>query len=253
MEHLKQFAGHAKPAGRIALGASLALGGLAILGVMEWSAAAYAIETAPRTDLIATPFGLAPRDAVIYASLSVLFGLLAYGGKISAAIRKDDERPHVRNSAWQANLIATCMMLVPVGNFAHSIAFKDARRAFEVNRPSIEQPEGSSAWQRAMETIEHGEPDDPAVREAQRLVNPPSKGEPEAQHWAMAIALAWLAMQCGSAFRVPLPVTPEERAAMIAMAGKARRNSRRRERRRERREGRAPAKQPAKTWPFVKA
>ena len=40
---------------------------------------------------------------------------------------------------------------------------------------------------------------------------------------ARAIALAWLAMQCGSAFRVPLPVTPEERAAMIAMerAGQA--------------------------------
>jgi hypothetical protein len=250
-----QFAGHANVAGRVLLGAFLASIGLAILAVMEWSAALYAIDTAPKVNLITTPFGDAPRDAVIYASLSVLFGLGGFFGKVVAGIRADDERPHVRSSAWKASLFATLCMAVPVGNFAHALAFKDAQRAFEVNRPSASQPEGSMAWRHAVETVERGEPQDPAVEEAQRLLNAPSKGEPT-YHWLLAAALAFMAMQCGSAFRVPLPITEQERAAMVEREKRQERNRQRRERRKLNKRLATPttkAGAPLKTWPFVKA
>ena len=258
MTHLMQFAGHANVAGRVLLGAFLASIGLAILAVMEVSASVYAFDTSPQANLIAGPWGEAPRDALIYAGLSILFGLAGFFGKMAGAIRGDDERPHVRSSAWKANMFAICCMLVPTGNFAHSIAYKDDLRAYEVNRPSASQPEGSMAWRHAEDVVSSGEPEDPAVREAQRVLNPPSKGEPQAHHWAMAIALAFMAMACGSAFRVPLPITEAERAAMVEKEKRQERNRKRRERRKLNKRRTIPLSEKTadnviKTWPFVKA
>ena len=244
--------GHATAAGRIALGLFLAGLGLAILAIMEWVAAAYAFETAPQVAMVSTPWGEAPRDALAYMALSIAFGLAGYFGKMAAAIRASDERPHVRQGATWASLVAVACMSVPVGNFAHALAYKDAQRAFEVNRPSPAQPDGSEAWRHAQEIVANGEPEDPAVREAQRLLNPPSKGEPT-HHWLLAAALAWLAMACGSAFRVPLPITEAERAAMVDREKRHERNRRRRERRHQKANKRRLIHTAPKTWPFVKA
>lgn len=256
MNRLSQFAGPANVAGRVALGAFLALVGLMILAVMEVSAAIYAFDTSPQSNMVAVPWGEAPRDALVYAALSVLFGLAGYFGKIAGSIRADDERPHVRAGAWKASCFALACMLVPTGNFAHSIAYKDDLRAYEVNRPSPANPEGSMAWRHAQEVVATGEPDDPAVQRAQRVLNPPAKGEPGAHHWAMAIALAVMAMACGSAFRVPLPITEAERNAMVEREKRQERNRRRRERRKLNKRRTIPlsdktADNVIKAWPFA--
>jgi hypothetical protein len=224
--NLTQIAQRLKPYARPALTGVIVVTGLAALLVLETKAARYAFSTAPQGDEL-SPW--------LYALVSIVCGVAAFGLSVIASILKDDERKAVANRALAVRMIALLSLTVPIWSLAGAFAYDRQSREHEayIASPVYE------ADQRLL-----AEGDAPAVqlRAARARMAGPSVASRGFGDVLGAAFLHLLVMFWAGAARLPNPITEAERQAMRDAEARARKNEQARKRR-------AKAKAKAKVQP----
>lgn len=185
-------------AARPALTGLIVTVGLGALLVLETKAARYAFHTAPQDDQM-TPW--------LYAAVSIVCGVAAFGLSIVASMLKDDERKRVADRAIVVRLIALASLLVPIWSLAGAFAYDRQQREFETYQASPVYVADQAILADPNSTLQER-------RNARARMEAPGVADRGLLDVAGAAFLHLLVMQWAGAARLPKAVTEKERRAM---------------------------------------
>lgn len=158
-----------------------------------------------------------PLEGLQFAAITILGAILAALGFTIVGQMKADERPHIRRSAWAVRLIAVTFLLFPVFFFGSSVKLHNAQVAWDAYRESAAYTADVALAGQQSLTISDRTTDDYAISEAaKRTVRPTNANLSllDGEFW-FALVLLGILNFAAEKFRVPAPITQEERMALM--------------------------------------
>lgn len=156
-------------------------------------------------------------EGVQFAAITLLGAILAALGFTLVGQLKADERPQVRRGVWAVRLIAVTFLLFPVWFFGSSVKLHNAQVAWDAYAasPAIEVDRALAA--QATLTISEQTVDSWEIQQAaNRLVRPTNANlSPLDGEFYFALILLSILNFAAEKFRVPAPITAEERMQMM--------------------------------------
>lgn len=158
-----------------------------------------------------------PIEGFQFAAITLLGAILAALGFTLVGQMKGDERPFIRRSVWTIRLIAVVFLLFPVFFFGSAVKLHNTQIAWAAYAasPAIEVDRALAAQATlpiSDQTVSGWE-----IREATaKLVRPANANLTplDGEFWFALILLSLLNF-AAEKFRVPAPITPEERLALM--------------------------------------
>lgn len=156
-------------------------------------------------------------EGVQFAAITLLGAILAALGFTLVGQLKADERPQVRRGVWAVRLIAVTFLLFPIWFFGSSVKLHNAQVDWDAyaTSPAIEVDRALAA--QATLTISEQTVDAWEIQEAaRRLVRPTNANlSPLDGEFYFALILLSILNFAAEKFRVPAPITTEERLAIM--------------------------------------
>lgn len=156
-------------------------------------------------------------EGVQFAAITILGAILAALGFTLVGQMKADERGPVRRSAWAIRLIAVTFLCFPVWFFGSSVKLHNTQVAWEAYHASPAFAADTAVAAQAAMTISDQTVDGWEIQQsAQRTVRPTSANlSPIDGEFWFALILLGLLNFAAEKFRVPAPITSEERLALM--------------------------------------
>ena len=158
-----------------------------------------------------------PIEGVQFAAITILGAILAALGFTLIGQMKADERKSVRRQAGIVRLIALAFLCFPVFFFGSAVKLHNDQTAWDAYRASPAYQVDQAMAAQANLSISDQTADTWEIQEAaRRLVRPTNANlSPlDAELW-FALVLLGLLNFAAEKFRVPAPITPEERMALM--------------------------------------
>lgn len=156
-------------------------------------------------------------EGVQFAAITLLGAVLAALGFTIVGQMKADERPRVRRSAWAVRLIAVTFLCFPVFFFGSAVKLHNAQVAWDAYHASpAYAADVALAGQQSL-SISDRTADDYEIREAARRTVRPTNANLtplDGELW-FALVLLGILNFAAEKFRVPAPITQEERMALM--------------------------------------
>ena len=180
-------------------------------------------------------------EGVQFAAITLLGAVLAALGFTIVGQMKADERPQIRRSAWAVRLIAVTFLCFPVFFFGSSVKLHNQQQAWDAFAASPAFAVTEAIANQANLTISEQTVADYEIDEAaRRLVRPTNASLTplDGEFWFALILLGVLNL-AAEKFRVPAPITQEERLTLMykARGAKAAATRRRKKQAKEVRKG----------------
>lgn len=156
-------------------------------------------------------------EGIQFAAITLLGAILAALGFTVVGQMKADERPQVRRNAWAVRLIAVTFLCFPVFFFGSSVKLHNAQVSWDAYRTSpAYTADVALAGQQSL-TISDRTADDYEITEAaERTVRPTNANlSPVDGEFWFALILLGILNFAAEKFRVPAPITSEERQALM--------------------------------------
>ena len=158
-----------------------------------------------------------PVEGVQFAAITILGAILAALGFTLIGQMKADERKSVRRQAGIVRLIALAFLCFPVFFFGSAVKLHNDQTAWDAYRASPAYQVDQAMAAQANLSISDQTADTWEIQEAaRRLIRPTNANlSPlDAELW-FALVLLGLLNFAAEKFRVPAPITPEERMALM--------------------------------------
>lgn len=156
-------------------------------------------------------------EGVQFAAITLLGAILAALGFTIVGQMKADERPRVRRSAWAVRLIAVTFLCFPVFFFGSAVKLHNAQVAWHAYHASpAYTADVALAGQQSL-TISERAADDYEIKEAARRTVRPTNANLsplDGEFW-FALVLLGILNFAAEKFRVPAPITAEERQTLM--------------------------------------
>lgn len=166
-------------------------------------------------------FAAATQDTLLegiqFAAITLLGAVLAALGFTIVGQMKADERPQVRRQAWAVRLIAVVFLCFPVFFFGSSVKLHNDQVAWDAYRASaaytadvdLAAQQGLSISDRTADTWD-------IAQAAERTVRPTNANlTPLHGEFWFALVLLGILNFAAEKFRVPAPITADERQALM--------------------------------------
>jgi hypothetical protein len=156
-------------------------------------------------------------EGVQFAAITLLGAILAAFGFTLVGQLKADERPRVRRGAWAVRLIAVTFLLFPIWFFGSSVKLHNAQVSWDAYAASQAIEVDRALAAQATLTISEQTVDAWEIQEAaRRLVRPTNANlSPLDGEFYFALILLSILNFAAEKFRVPAPITAEERMQMM--------------------------------------
>lgn len=156
-------------------------------------------------------------EGVQFAAITLLGAVLAALGFTIVGQMKADERPQIRRSAWAVRLIAVTFLCFPVFFFGSSVKLHNAQVAWDAYHASPAYvADAALAGQQTLSISDRTAADYEIGQAAQRTVRPTNANlSPLDGEFWFALILLGILNFAAEKFRVPAPITVEERQALM--------------------------------------
>lgn len=156
-------------------------------------------------------------EGIQFAAITILGAVLAAMGFTLIGQMKADERPGVRRHVFTVRVLAVTFLLFPIFFFGSAVKLHNQQQAWDAFAASPAYAVTEAVANQANLTISEQTVADYKITEAaRRLVRPTNANlSPlDGEFWFALILLGVLNL-AAEKFRVPAPITPEERLALI--------------------------------------
>lgn len=156
-------------------------------------------------------------EGVQFAAITLLGAILAALGFTVVGQMKADERPRVRRNAWAVRLIAVTFLCFPVFFFGSAVKLHNAQVAYDAYRVSpAYTADVALAGQQSLSISDRTAADYQITEAAARTVRPTNANlSPLNGEFWFALILLGILNFAAEKFRVPAPITSEERQALM--------------------------------------
>lgn len=156
-------------------------------------------------------------EGVQFAAITLLGAILAALGFTVVGQMKADERPQVRRNAWAVRLIAVTFLCFPVFFFGSSVKLHNTQISWDAYRASpAYASDVALAGQQTLSISDRTAEDYRIEQAAQRTVRPTNANlSPLDGEFWFALILLGILNFAAEKFRVPAPITSEERQALM--------------------------------------
>lgn len=158
-----------------------------------------------------------PLEGFQFAAITILGAILAALGFTVVGQMKADERIHIRRSAWAVRLIAVTFLLFPVFFFGSSVKLHNTQVAWDAYHASAAYTADVGVAAQATLSISDRTVADYEITEAaERTIRPTNANLTplDAEFW-FALFLLGILNFAAEKFRVPAPITEDERQALM--------------------------------------
>lgn len=158
-----------------------------------------------------------PVEGVQFAAITLLGAVLAALGFTVVGQMKADERPRVRRNAWAVRLIAVTFLCFPVFFFGSAVKLHNAQVAWDAYRASPAYvADVALAGQQSLTISDRTAADYEITEATARTVRPTNANlSPFDGEFWFALILLGILNFAAEKFRVPAPITSEERQALM--------------------------------------
>ena len=158
-----------------------------------------------------------PIEGVQFAAITLLGAVLAALGFTIVGQMKADERRRIRSQAFYVRVIALAFLAFPVFFFGSAVKLHNDQRAWDAYHASPAYAADEALARQASLTISDRTADDFAIAQAARKLVRPTNANltPLAGEFWFALVLLGLLNFAAEKFRVPAPITQEERMALM--------------------------------------
>jgi len=156
-------------------------------------------------------------EGVQFAAITLLGAVLAALGFTIVGQMKADERPRIRRNAWAVRLIAVTFLCFPVFFFGSAVKLHNTQVAWEAYHASpAYTADVALAGQQTLSISDRTASDYEIADAARRTVRPTNANlSPLDGEFWFALVLLGILNFAAEKFRVPAPITVEERQAMM--------------------------------------
>jgi len=156
-------------------------------------------------------------EGVQFAAITLLGAILAALGFTVVGQMKADERPQIRRSAWAVRLIAVTFLCFPVFFFGSSVKLHNAQVAWDAYHASpAYTADVALAGQQSLSISDRTAEAYEITEAAARTVRPTNANlSPFDGEFWFALILLGILNFAAEKFRVPAPITTEERQALM--------------------------------------
>lgn len=156
-------------------------------------------------------------EGVQFAAITLLGAVLAALGFTIVGQMKADERPRIRRNAWAVRLIAVTFLCFPVFFFGSSVKLHNAQVTWDAYYTSpAYASDVALAGQQTLSISDRTAEDWRIEQAAQRTIRPTNANlSPLDGEFWFALVLLGILNFAAEKFRVPAPITVEERQAMM--------------------------------------